>query len=290
MQRVEAALATRVIRATPLSGGCVAEVYRADLADNRPIVVKIGAADGSSRLDREGFMLTYLAQRSALPVPRVLHVDPALLVMEWIEAGAAIDAAAEEHAAHLLAALHDIQPEDGRGRYGLHQDTLIGPLEQLNEWSDSWAAFFRDRRLLAMAAEAHRAGQLPAATMRRIEALAARLTEILREPSAPSLIHGDIWSGNVLCAPGPDGGNRIAAFIDPSVYYADAEMELAFITLFSTFGERFFDCYRNLRPLDDEFFHLRRDLYNLYPLLVHTRLFGGGYASQVDATLRRLGF
>jgi fructosamine-3-kinase len=118
----------------------------------------------------------------------------------------------------------------------------------------------------------------------RIETLAGKLERWLFEPSAPSLLHGDIWSGNVLVR-----GDRIVGLIDPAVYYGHAEMELAFITLFNTFGDTFFRRYHELRPIEDGFFGERRDLYNLYPLLVHVRIFGGGYVQAVDRTLRRYG-
>lgn len=297
-RRVEEAVGRSVVSARPLSGGCVAEVHRADLAGGEAVVVKVGHGEGaregrgagSAHLDREGFMLAYLAERSRVPLPRVLHADPDLLVMTWVESGAPIDEAAEVDAAEILAALHEIRPEDGRGRFGLHRDTLIGPLEQPNAWCESWAEFFRDRRLLFMSEEAARAGRLSTSVHRRIEALAARIEEFVHEPATASLIHGDVWSGNVLCARGEDGRSQIAALIDPSIYYADAEMELAFITLFSTFGESFFARYRALRGIDDGFWRTRRDVYNLYPLLVHVRLFGGGYEAQVEGIVRRLGF
>jgi fructosamine-3-kinase len=93
-----------------------------------------------------------------------------------------------------------------------------------------------------------------------------------------------MWAGNVLC-----GGGRVAAFIDPAIYYADAEIELAFATLFATFGTAFFASYQRLRPLRPGFFEGRRDLYNLYPLLVHARLFGGHYVSSVEGIVQRFG-
>ena len=93
-----------------------------------------------------------------------------------------------------------------------------------------------------------------------------------------------MWTGNILCR-----GDRIAGFVDPAVYYGDAEIELAFSTLFGTFGQPFFRRYQELRPLEPGFFEQRRDLYNLYPLLVHVRLFGGSYVDSVDRTLSRFG-
>ena len=93
-----------------------------------------------------------------------------------------------------------------------------------------------------------------------------------------------MWSGNVLTKDG-----RIAGFVDPAIYYADSEIELAFSTLFSTFGDAFFRRYDELRPLRPGFFEERRDLYNLYPLLVHVRLFGGSYVGSVERALARYG-
>jgi fructosamine-3-kinase len=133
-----------------------------------------------------------------------------------------------------------------------------------------------------MAGEALRAGRLPVGTMRRIEQVAGRLETWIDEPARPGLIHGDAWGGNILCRSG-----RVAGFIDPALYYADPEIELAFGTLFGTFGEAFFDRYREFRPIAPGFEETRRPLYLLYPLLVHVRLFGGGYVGSVDRILDR---
>ena len=114
--------------------------------------------------------------------------------------------------------------------------------------------------------------------------LAERLDEYLEEPERPSLVHGDVWSANVLAE-----GDRITAFLDPAIYHADPEIELAFISLFNSFGDAFFERYGEIRSLRDGFFEERRDLYNLYPLLVHVYFFGGGYLDSVRVTLRRFG-
>jgi len=120
--------------------------------------------------------------------------------------------------------------------------------------------------------------------MTRLEKLAGRLGDWIDASAAPSLIHGDMWTGNVLCNHG-----RISGFVDPAIYYADAEIELAFSTMFGTFGDAFFGRYGEHRPLRPGFFEERVDLYNLYPLLVHVRLFGGSYVGSVDRTLARFG-
>lgn len=271
--RVRAALGIAVIGETTLAGGCVGDVRKLKLADNRIVVAKLGAGGVL-----EGRMLSDLAARSKLPVPSVLFADDALLLMTFIETSGSLTDSAQEDAADHLAALHAITGD----KFGFDYDTVIGGLHQPNLWTQSWRAFFRDHRLLHTGRVALDAGRLPAVTFRRLEKLCARLDRWIDDSVTPSLIHGDMWTGNVLCRDG-----RIAGFVDPAIYFADAEIELAFSTLFGTFGERFFQRYAELRPIRPGFFEARRDLYNLYPLLVHVRLFGGSYVAQVDQILRR---
>jgi fructosamine-3-kinase len=262
-----------------MGGGCIGEVYRAELSDGTLVVAKVDHA-GDSHLEREAYMLRYLKERTDLPVPEIYHSSESLLLMQMMPGGGNLSGA-QEHAAELLAGLHGITAD----AYGHEQDTLIGSLPQPNPWTQSWVEFFRDHRLLYLAGVAHEAGRLPANLRLRVEKLAGSLGEILEEPERPSLIHGDVWGGNVLAE-----GSRITAFLDPAIYHADPEVELAFITLFNTFDERFFSCYRELQGMRSGFFEERRHLYNLYPLLVHVYFFGGHYVNSVESTLRRLGF
>jgi fructosamine-3-kinase len=274
---VAVAAGAGIARTAALSGGCIGDVWRVDLTDGRRLVSKTAGPDGT--LDIEGYMLDYLARTRTVPVPGVVHAEPGLLVMEYVETSGRLDGAAQENAADLLAALHGITAD----AYGHERDTLIGPLPQPNPWTDSWVDFFRGQRLLYMGRLALDNGSLPKDTYARLESFCAtKLDTYIEEPERPSLIHGDMWGGNVLCRDG-----RIAGFVDPAIYHADPEIELAFATLFGTYGDPFFRRYNEHRPLRPGFFEARRDLYNLYPLLVHTRLFGGHYASQVDGILRR---
>ncbi|MBA3474786.1 MAG: fructosamine kinase family protein [Rubrobacter sp.] len=276
---VEVALGERLLSARPMSGGCIGEVYRVELSDGTSVVAKVDRS-GESQLEREAYMLWYLRDKSELPVPEVYHSSEALLLMEFMP-GSSNLSGAQAHAAELLAALHDITA----GAYGHERDTLIGSLSQPNPWMDSWVEFFRDQRLLYLAEVASEAGRLPANLRGRVEGLAGRLGDILEEPERPALIHGDAWSGNVLAE-----GNRITAFLDPAIYHADPEIELAFISLFDSFGKPFFERYHEVRPIKEGFFEERRHLYSLYPLLVHVYFFGGHYVGSVEGTLDRLGF
>jgi fructosamine-3-kinase len=276
---VEAHLGERLKSARPMGGGCIGEVYRAELEDGTPLVAKIDR-DGESHLEREAYMLRYLRKKSDLPVPEVFYGSETLLLMEFIEGGSRFSNEAERHAAELLAALHGVTADT----YGHERDTLIGSLNQPNPRRDNWVAFFGEYRLLYIANIAHEAGRLPADDLRRVERLAGRLEEFIGEPNPPALIHGDVWSANVLAK-----GDRITAFLDPAIYYADPEIELAFISLFDSFGNAFLKRYAEIRDIDGDFFETRRDVYNLYPLLVHTYYFGGGYLGSARSTLDRFG-
>jgi fructosamine-3-kinase len=281
---IEAKLGARIAEASahPVGFGQIGLQIR--LADGTRLAVKARQDGESGRASHalEAFMLRELERLSELPVPHVHYADDDLLVMDFIETdGSGITAGAERHAGELIARLHS----DKRERFGYARDTLIGPLHQPNPEAHAWVPFFRDHRLLFMASEAHREGRLPPELLRRIERLAGRLDEFLIEPAHPSLLHGDLWTGNVLTRQG-----RIAGFVDPAIYCGSPEIELAFTTLFGTFGAPFFEVYAEALKLEPGFHELRAGLYNLYPRLVHVRLFGSGYLAGIDATLARLGF
>jgi fructosamine-3-kinase len=266
-----------MLSANPLHGGMIGEVYRVELEDGTPLVAKV-ARNAESHLEREAYMLRYLRENSGLPVPEVFHGSETLLLMEFIEGTSRFSEGAERHAAELLSELHSINAKN----YGHERNTLIGSLDQPNPPTEEWTDFFRDHRLLYMADVAHRSGRLPTEDRRRIDTLAGKLEEYIETPNPPSLLHGDAWSANVLAK-----GDRITAFLDPAIYSADPEIELAFISLFDSFGEPFFERYGEMRGIRSGFFEVRRDLYNLYPLLVHVYFFGGGYVGMVRRTLSR---
>lgn len=279
-EAIRRALGEAPLRVSPLGGGSVAEVYRAQVPGKGEVVVKVDDSRAPT-LDVEGYMLEYLATHSSLPVPAVFHAAPELLIMAMLPGDSHFSSGAQAHAAELLAELHGVQADT----HGLERDTLIGSLHQPNAPTNSWIEFFREQRLMHMAVEAEGSGRIGKRLLGRIEAFAARLDEWLEEPAHPCLLHGDVWTTNVLAE-----GNRITGFIDPAVYYGHPEIELAFITLFNTFGPAFFERYEALRGIRPGFFEERRDIYNLYPLLVHVRLFGGGYVNSVEGTLSKFGF
>ncbi len=276
-QRIKDITGSEVAAYHQLSGGCVSDVKRADLRDGRKLVIKQG---GEANLEIEGRMLDYLGTHSPIPFPAVLHAEPGLLIMHFIENDGHMNGQVQSDLAVLLASQHQVT----QGRFGLSFDTLIGGLEQPNPLTVDWITFFRDHRLLYMAQQAANCGRLPGHFLSRIEILSAKLGGLLPSGCKPSLLHGDLWGGNILCQQG-----KIAGLVDPAVYFGDREIELSFGTLFGDLTPAFFDRYSEIFPILPGFFEERRELYKLYPLLVHVRLFGGSYVGSVDRILARFG-
>jgi len=228
--------------------------------------------------------LARLAEAAALRVPALRAFVaaqgdcPAYIVLEWIETGHGDQREAGVKLGHGLAALHRVTAE----AYGLDHGNYCGATPQANGWMDSWIAFYAERRLGWQMDLAGRAGLMHRERRRQLERLIDRLERWIDEAAVrPSLLHGDLWSGNWLVA--ADGE---PALIDPAIYFGDREAELAMCHLFDGFPADFFRAYDEAWPpaagRDD-----RLPLYQLYHLLNHLNLFGEGYGGQVDAILWR---
>jgi fructosamine-3-kinase len=281
--RVSAAVRKQIASLRMIGGGAAGTVWRVEFDDGSILVAKEAAAG----LQEEARGLHLLGEMGGLPVPQVMHAEATLLIMSEAAGRSTFTKDAERHAADVLSCLHMVRSSDGM--YGLDFDNYIGPLTQPNAPCSSWPEFLASRRLIPFADAAAREGRISTRARVAIERLCTRLGELVPERPRPALIHGDVWSGNVLAS-----DERITAFLDPAPYFAHAEVELAFIRLFSTFGIEFEQAYRERMRVDASdwraFEQVRCPLYNLYPLLVHARLFGGHYAHAIQETLRRLGF
>ncbi len=271
-------MGSRVVSAGALGGSAVARVSRILLEDGRDLVLKQPL---NGELHLEGQMLEWLAENTILPVPVVHHSAPDLLLMDYVPQKPVRDRKEfEEDAAKHLFRLHSLQET----RYGFEFDTLIGSLPQLNTWLEDWVDFYLNRRLLPMTNLAIERGNLAPSYADRILKLEATLRKEIGGGNAPGLIHGDVWGGNILNA-----SDSVAAFIDPALSYSDPEVELAFVTMFHTFSEHFFEVYSHHREIEDGFFERRVELYLIYPYLVHTAIFGGSWAHGVESRLNQFG-
>ncbi|HHD83331.1 MAG TPA: fructosamine kinase [Campylobacteraceae bacterium] len=275
-ERVSAILGEEVKSCRLMTQSSSTAVYN---CDNR-IVAKV--ATDPWLVESEELMYEYLRDNSTLPIPKLYGRDNEVLLTEYIPNDQLGRLDAERDAALHLANLHRIGWEEG---YGFVDDTVIGPYRQNNTPYDSWIEFFRRERLLDFATKAFAEEQLPEESYLRLIALCEDLERYLIEPKHSSLLHGDVWSGNVLIHRG-----EVAAFIDPAIYYGHHEVDLAFIMMFSTFGDRFFEHYHKLYPIEEDFVEVRADIYNLYPYLVHLRAFGEGYLPYIERTLQKYGY
>ena len=271
-------LGTRLIR-----GGCVNEGLKVRTTRG-DFFLKWNAGTGHRffRVEAEG--LEALAASAAVKTPAVLaHSGKAdkipWLLLEWIEE-AKPDDGTWRRLGRELAALH--RNPCGNGRYGWQSDNVIGSLPQPNRWTDDWGEFWAELRIRPLARELHTRGALTARQLATVESAAARVGALLN-PAAiadgPSLLHGDLWSGNVLFArrlAGPGRGGPDPVLIDPAVYVGHREVDLAMSRLFGGFPRSFYQGYEEAWPLRPGH-ERRRSAYELYPLLVHARLFGGGY-------------
>ncbi len=175
-----------------------------------------------------------------------------------------------------LAMLHNKSNDS----FGLDHSNYIGSLKQFNKPSASWLTFFIEERLEVQLKLAIASGHFESSIAKTFQKLYTQLPSIFPNEK-PSLLHGDLWSGNVIT-----NSQGKPCLIDPAVYYGHREAELSFTHLFGGFADTFYDAYDNAFPLTPDF-DSRIDLYNLYPLLVHVNLFGGGYVHQVRSIIKR---
>jgi fructosamine-3-kinase len=267
--------AFRITRLSPVGGGCIHTALRVDgegAAGTKSYFAKLDDRARAAMFEAESDGLAALGASGTVAVPRVVATgyddERAWLVLEWLELSP-LDASSGRALGTALAALHRTRHD----RFGWPRDNFIGSNPQVNGWSDDWHSFWRDRRLHAqLRLAAH--NRLPSKLIDRGERLAADCGAFFRgHHPAASLLHGDLWGGNASAAHGTP------VVFDPAVYAGDREADLAMTELFGGFPRETLAAYRDDFPLDDGY-TVRRDLYNVYHILNHANLFGGGYVRQ----------
>ena len=278
-EQIRQSAGTRFSPTSPSSigGGCINQAFR--LSDDRQAYfIKLNSISLLSMFEAEAAGLAEIAQTRTIRVPKPVcfgsFENNSFLVLEYIQMSSRGDTG---QAGRELAQMHQ---KFGDG-FGWHRDNTIGSTHQRNNLSSDWIEFWQQHRLgyqLKLAAELGHTGRLQERGHRLLELL----PQLIGHEPQPSLLHGDLWSGNIAF----DTERRPVIF-DPAVYYGDRETDLAMTELFGGFNSRFYAAYNEVWPLDAGYAS-RRDLYNLYHILNHLNLFGGGYAGQAQGMIDRL--
>lgn len=273
----------------PVYGGDINDSYRLSLSDGTSIFMKCNSMSNLSFFEAEIKGLEALGKTETIGVPKAFGIGTdssqrtSFLLMEHLDSAPRTVQYWEIFGSEL-AMLHRADSSSFTGEdtdlpFGFDGDNYIGATPQINTPKGAWITFFRDCRLAPQMkmAEHYFDSRLRKKCIKLLE----RLDAYLVEPEFPSLLHGDLWSGNALC--GPDGK---AWILDPAVYVGHFEADLAMTELFGNYPSSFYDSYSELNKIDSGY-RDRKDLYNLYHLLNHLNLFGGSYGNSVRSIIDR---
>lgn len=268
----------RISRLNAVGGGSINDTYQVvtDLAQSYFLKCnKAAEYPGLFREEQRG--LEYLRQHVRTPevVFETVTGNTQLLLLEWISNGLRTDGFWKGFG-EKLAGLHcQTQPE-----FGFASDNYMGALPQANTYTGNWVDFFTHYRLQPQVELAARNGLMPSRWLSRFENLYRALPSIFAEEK-PSLLHGDLWSGNFMC-----GQDSQVVLIDPAVYYGHRSVDLGMTTLFGRFDKGFYEAYHYHFPLPANYAE-QWEIANLYPLLIHLNLFGSGYLESITESLKR---
>ncbi|MFV1859094.1 MAG: fructosamine kinase family protein [Anaerolineales bacterium] len=261
----------------PVAGGCISNGARLTTSSGRSFFLKQNASAHETMFPREmdGLRALSVPDGPRVPIPYLAGAN--FLLLEDLDP-AVPSGDYWERFGRQLAALHDHIGQN----FGFENDNFIGSTPQPNSWTADGHEFFAEQRLGYQAELALQQGLINRKDFRAVLALAAELPQLVPE-QPPSLIHGDLWSGNAVAGP-----NGEPAIIDPATHYGWAEAELGMTNLFGGFPEVFYKSYEEVRPPETGW-RERLPIYNLYHLLNHVNLFGVGYLGQVRSILQRFG-
>jgi protein-ribulosamine 3-kinase len=276
--RTESASAT-ITAVVPVSGGSINRTCKIESTAGNFFLKFNDATLYPGMFGKEAAGLSLMRQTGEIDIPEVLLAGEAgshaFLLLNYVDSARGSHDFWEDFGKRL-AGMHSHKAE----KFGLDHDNYMGSLYQHNAFQDTWTGFFVAERLERQVKMAREEGKISRQDVTAFERLYRRLDEIF-PPARPSLVHGDLWSGNFMV-----NEKGRACLIDPAVYYGHPEVDIAMSTLFGGFSERFYDAYIGHNPLEKGW-QQRLDIYNLYPLIVHVNLFGGGYLGSVQHILRR---
>ncbi|MFD1820015.1 Fructosamine-3-kinase [Pseudarcicella hirudinis] len=229
--------------------------------------------------ESEANSLQLLRETNTVHIPAVINHgrngEKEYLMIEFVSAGFQQENYWEDFG-QKLALLH----RNSNEQFGLHFNNYIGALRQSNEWMENGVAFFIEKRLKIQVELALYDRKITPEIAKKFEKLFEEIPNLIPNEK-PALIHGDLWSGNVMT-----DSKGLVALVDPAAYYGLREAELAFTTMFGGFETTFYEAYHEVYPIAKGYSQ-RIPIYNLYPLMVHVNLFGGGYLDAVEKILKK---
>jgi protein-ribulosamine 3-kinase len=263
-----------------VGGGCINQCYRLTVNDHQ-LFCKINSATKFPQLFlKEAEGLQRLKNSGTVITPEVIdHFESGehqVLLLEWISDGVRTEQFWVCFAEHL-AALHETSNRD----FGLDVSNYMGSVKQSNHPDEDWCTFFVNERLSPLVKHCIAQGLLNSRHENQFTRIYAKLPDIFGKETKPSLVHGDLWSGNFMC-----NHNSEPVLIDPAVYFGHPAVDLGMTSLFGGFNQRFYEAYDYHRPFPPNH-HEQWDICNLYPLLIHLVLFGKSYLQQIEKTLEQ---
>ena len=275
----------KIVRRERIYGGDINKAWRLELDDGSTVFMKTNLPENAAYFKAESAGLEAMRATDTIGIPKVIEYgkteDYSYLVLEFLKPAEKRIKDYWETFGRELALMHKASGSAVWGKspamFGFPSDNFIGHTKQINTPCSSWVDFYRDCRLVPQLKLADR--YFDSAIRKKFTRLLDNLGNYLEEPESPALLHGDLWSGNMLC--GPDGK---AWILDPACYYGHAEVDLAMTQLFSQLPSAFYSAYNEINPISPEYTQ-RRDLYHLYQLLNHLNMFGAGYFGEVVSIL-----
>lgn len=262
-----------------MGGGCINQAYKLTTSDNKNFFCKTNSASKFPQLfqkEKNGLLL--IERQQVLRTPAIVACGETeheqFLLLEWIDEGNKTKKFWEKFG-HQMAAMHSVKGP----AFGLDENNFMGSVVQQNFPLSNWPSFFAQYRLRPLAESCLKQGLLLSCHMRQLERLSAQLHNFFPD-EPPALVHGDLWSGNFMCA-----SNEEPVLIDPAVYFGHPSVDMAMTTLFGSFDKRFYEVYHEQFPLPPNYSEQWK-ICNLYPLLVHLWLFGSSYRPQIEHTLK----
>ena len=280
--RLEKILSEPIKSTSSVSGGCIADSRKLQLESGKVYFLKQLRGNNSGAFDAEERGIKELCKSGTVNVPKVVCKGPDFLLLQWIEAGYSRSNSSMEMLGRQFAELHRYRGK----KFGFSEDNLLGDSPQSNKPSKegrlNWAKFYVENRLEFQTSLAVKNGYATQEMRNLMDNLIKKVPDLISgTEEEPSLLHGDLWSGNYLI-----DESGIPWLIDPAVYYGHREADLAMTSLFGGFSNTFYSAYKSAYPISQGYAE-REPLYQLYHLLNHLNLFGTGYYGQVISILKR---